>query len=157
MQFHWGGDVGHNADDGEGPRQFPVQGREEDNRKTTSVKEGRDMDIPTAGGGSEGGRNGGDTDINYPEAEYGQAIYCNAADSGPMRAGHPAARHAGVSAVLGTDGYRPRGSARKGVIIKGGSGAGVRGRDGWGSGRRRRGGVPGSERVQWSGLERGGG
>ena len=76
-------------------------------------KEGKELGIPTAGGGTEEGGNGGDTDINYPEAEYGRAIYCNAADSGPMRAGHPAARRTGISAVVGAGGDRPGGSALK--------------------------------------------
>ena len=71
-----------------------------------------------------------------------------------MQAGHTAARRAGVSVVVGTDGDRPEGSAREGGGNRNGSGFLVRGRAGRGRGRRRRGGVPGSERVQWRGLER---
>ena len=110
----WVGDVGINAADGEGPGQFPVQDREEDHGETTAAKEGRELDIPAEGGNNKGYRNGGDTDLNSPEAEYRRAIHCDAVDSGPMRAGHPLDRRAGVLAVVGTDGDRPEGSARKG-------------------------------------------
>ena len=124
------------------------------------AKEGRELDIPTDGGNNEVDGNGGDTDLNSPEAEYGRAIHCNAADSGPMRAGHLAARRAGVSAVVGTYGDRPEGRAGEGGGSSGGngngSGFGVRGRAGQGRGRKRIGGVPGSERVQWSEVERSG-
>ena len=155
----WGGDVGLNAKNGEGPGQFPVQVCEEDHRETTAAKEGWELDIPAAGGDNEGGRNGGDTDFNSPEAEYGCAIHCDAADFGPMQAGQPADRRAGVSVVVGIDGDRPEGSAREGGSSSGGNGNGfgVRGRAGQGRDRNRRGGVPGSERVQWSGVDQGGG
>ena len=105
----WVGDVGLNDVDGEGPGQFPVQGHEEDHGEKTAAKEGQELDIT-----AEGDRNGGNTYINSPEAENGRAIHCDAADSGPIQAGHPAARRVGVSAVVGTDGDRPGGSARKG-------------------------------------------
>ena len=149
--------MGINSADGEGPGQFPVQGREEYHGETTAAKEGRELDIPADSGNNEVDGNGGDKDLNSPEAEYGRTIHCDAADYGPVRTGHPEARRAGVSAVVGTDGYRPEGSARKGGGSSGGngnvSGFGVRGRVGQGRGRRRRGGVPGSERVKWSGAE----
>ena len=153
----WVGGVDINVADGEGPGQFPFQGREEDHRETAAEKEGREMDIPAVGGNNEGEGNGGDKELNSVEAEYGRAIHCDAADYGPMRAGHPAARRAGVSTVLGTDGDIPVGSTREGGGNSGGngngSGFGVRGRSGRGRGRKMRGGVPGSERVQWSGAE----
>ena len=154
----WVRDVGVNGAYGEGPGQFSVQGRKEDHGETAVATEGRELDIPAVGGSNEGYGNGGEKDINSPEAEYGRAIYCNAADSGPVQKGHPAARRAGVLAVVGTDGDIPEGSAREG----GGSsdrngnrrGFGVRGRSGRGRGRKRgRGGVPRSERVQWSRVE----
>ena len=62
------------------------------------------MDIPADGGNNEGDGNGGDTDLNYLEAEYGCTIHCDAVGYGPLRTGHPAARRAGVSAVVVTDG-----------------------------------------------------
>ena len=127
--------------------------------ETTAAKGGWEVDIPAAGGDNERGGNGGDTEFNSPKAEYGRAMHCNAADSGPMRADHPADRRSGVSTVVGTDGDRPEGSARKGSGSSGGNGNGfgVRGRAGQSRGRRKPGGAPGSERVQWSGVERGGG
>ena len=149
--------MGLNAADGEGPGNFSVQGREEYHGETTAAKEERELGITTASGGTEGGRYGGDTDINYPEAEYGRAIYCEAADSGPMRAGHLAARRAGVLAVVGADGDRPGRSAKTGGGISSGIGDGFRGGFGRGCWRRRRRGVPGIEQVQWSRVERGGG
>ena len=95
-------------------------------------------------------------DINYPEAEYCRIIYCDADDSGPMRAGHLVARRVGVSAVLGAGGDRPGGSTETGGGISGKIGDGVRGGVGRGHWRRRQGGVPGSKQVHWSGVERSG-
>ena len=60
----WDVNVGLNAADGEVPGKFPVLGRDEDHGETTAAKEGRYLGITTAVGGTEGGRNGGDTDIN---------------------------------------------------------------------------------------------
>ena len=70
-----------------------------------------------------------------------------------MRAGHPAARTAGVSAVMGEGGDRPVGSAETGGGISNKIGDGVRGRFLRGRGRRRQGEFPGRERVQWSRVE----
>ena len=153
--------MGPNSSDVEGPGQFPVQGREEDHWEETTEKEGRELGLPTAGGGTVGGGNGGDTDVYYTEAEYGRTIYCDANNSGPMRAGHPATRSAGVSEVVGAGRDRPGGRAEIcGIIsdkIGEGYGDGVRGGGiGWeadqGRGRRR-GGVSGSKRVKWSRAE----
>ena len=90
-------------------------------------------------------------DIYYTEAEYGRAIYCDAADSGPMRAGHSAARSVGVLEVVGAGGNIPGGSAETGGGIRNKIRDGVRGGVGRGADRgrgRRRGGVSGSERVK---------
>ena len=155
----WIGDVGINVANGEGPGQFPVQGCEEDHGETATAKEGWDLDITDDGRNNEEDRNGGDTDLNSPESEYGCTIHCDAAGSVPMQAGNLATRRVGVSAVVGTDGGIPEGSARKRGGRSGGNGKGsgsrfgVRGRDGRGRGRKRRGGFPGRERVQWSGVE----
>ena len=45
------------------------------------------MVLPVPGGSDEGGGDRADSDVNPPEAEIGRAIYCDAADSGPMRGG----------------------------------------------------------------------
>ena len=149
--------MGVNGADGEGPGQFPVQGREKDHGETAAAKEGRELDLHAVDGSNEGNRNGGDKEINSPEAQYSRPIHCNAADSGPVPTGHPAARRAGVSPVVGIDGDQPEGSAGEGGGSSGGTGSGfvfrVRRRTGRGRGRNRGGGVPGSERVQWSGAE----
>ena len=84
-------------------------------------------------------------------------------DSEPVRTGHLAARRAGVSSVVGIDKDRPEGSAGEGggsssgTRNRSGFGFGVRGRTVRGCGTNRGGGFPGSERVQWIGVERGGG
>ena len=144
----WVRDVGVNGKDGESPGQLPVQDREEDHREAAAMKEVWELGIPAVGGSNEGDGDGGDKDTNYPEAEYGCAIHCDAADSEPVRTGQPAARRAGVSTVMGTDGDRLEGRAGEGSGSNdrtgngGRFGGGVRGRTGRG------GGVPGSERVQ---------
>ena len=78
-----------------------------------------------------------------------------------MQTDHPAARRAGVSEAVVTDGDRTEGSVREGGGSSGGnrngSRFGVRGKSRRGCGRKKIGGVPGSERVHWSGVERGGG
>ena len=126
----WVGDVGLNATDVEAPRKSPVQGCKEDHGETTAAKEGWELDIPTDGRNNEGDGNGGDTDLNYLEEEYGRAIHCDADNSGPMRAGHPAARRLGVLAVVGTDRDISEGSVREGGGSSGrnvnGCGFGVR-------------------------------
>ena len=91
------------------------------------MKEGRELGIPAVGGNNEGYGNGGDKDINSPEAEYGRTIYCDAANSRPTQAGHLEARRAGVTAVVGTDGNIPEGSAREVGSSSGGSVFRVRG------------------------------
>ena len=117
------------------------------------------MVLPAGGGSNEGDGDGWDSDVNPPEAEYDRAIYCNAADYGPVRTGQPAVRRAGILAVVGKDRDRTEGSAGEGSGSSGGTGNGggfgfrVRRRTVRGRGRNRGGGVPGSERVQWSGAE----
>ena len=63
----------------------------------TKAKDIRELELATSGGGTEGSGNGGDTDVRNTETEYCCAIYCDATDSGPMRAGHSEARSAGLS------------------------------------------------------------
>ena len=153
--------MGPNPEDGEGPGHFSVQGREEDHWEETVAKKIRELGIPTAGGDKERSGNGGDTEIHHTEAEYGRAIYYDAANSVPIRAGHPVARSTGVSEAVGLVRDRPGGSVKTGgSIIDDEIGDGFRGGFGRGSKRdcgRRRGGVSGSEQVQWSGVEWGGG
>ena len=42
------------------------------------------MVLPVPGGGDEGGGDRADLDIDPPEAEHNRAIYCDAANSGPV-------------------------------------------------------------------------
>ena len=96
--------MGTDGEDRKGHGQFSVQGRAEDHGGAAAAREGRDLVLPFVGGSNEGGEDILDTDVNPPEAEYGRAIYCDAADSGPVLKSHPAARRAGSLAVVGTDG-----------------------------------------------------
>ena len=92
------------SEDGKGPGQFSVQGRMEDHGEAVAEREGQDLVLTFFGGSNEGGRDRLDTDVNPPEEEYGRAIYCNGANSGPVRKGHPAARREGSPEVMGIDG-----------------------------------------------------
>ena len=67
MAFSWVGDVSVDGDDGEIPRQFSVQVREEDHGKA-AAREGRELILPFVGGSNEGDKDGLDTDINFPGA-----------------------------------------------------------------------------------------
>ena len=98
----WVRNMGTASEDGKVPGHFSVQGRAEDHVEAAASWEGQELVLPFVGGSDEGGRDCSDTDVNPPEAEYGRAIYCDAADSGPVRKGHPAARRAGSPAVMGT-------------------------------------------------------
>ena len=52
--------------------------------ETASPREGWGVVLPVTGGGDEGGGDRLDSYLNPPEAEHGRAIYCDAADSGPV-------------------------------------------------------------------------
>ena len=62
------------------------------------------MVLPVPGGGDEGGGDRADSDVNPSEAEHGRAIYCDAADSGPMLGGSDTARGTGPKEMVGADG-----------------------------------------------------
>ena len=88
------------------PGHFSVQRRAEAHGEASATQEGRErsyMVLHFIGGSNEGGRDCPDTDVNPPEAEYGRAIYCDAADSGPVQKGHQATGGAGSPAVVRTD------------------------------------------------------
>ena len=99
--------MGSDEEDGKIPGQFSVQGRAEAHGEATAAREGwdgRDLVTPFIGGSNEGGRDFPDRDINPSEAEYGRAIYCNAADYETVQKGHQAARRADSPAAVGTEG-----------------------------------------------------
>ena len=79
-----GGDVGPHKEDGVSPGRLPGQGCKAFNRETASPGEGWMVVIPVPGGGDEGGGDRADSNVDPSEAEHGRAIYCDAADSGPM-------------------------------------------------------------------------
>ena len=89
------------------------------------------MVLPLPGEGDEGGGDRADSDINPPEAEHGRAIYCDAADSGPVRGGSNTARGTGHKEMVGSDGDIMEGGqgnvSSKGRRSGGGVGAGVDG------------------------------
>ena len=122
------------------------------------------MVLPVTGGGDEGGGDRVGSDIDPPEEEHGHATYCDAADSVPVQEGRKTAGCTGTKAVVGSDGDRLEGGQGEGGS-KGRSGGAcfdghilrVRGRHTrWDCERQRGGGVPGSKRLQWSGVEQSG-
>ena len=120
------------------------------------------MVLPVPGGGDEGGGDSADSDIDPLEEEHGRAIYCDVDNSGPVRGGSKTAGCTGPKAVVGADGNRLEGGQVKGGSNRradiDGLGLGVRGRHtGWDRKRHGRGCVPGCKRLQWSGVEWGGG
>ena len=60
--------MGVDGADGEVPGQFPFQSFEEDHGEAAVTKEVQELGIPAVGGSNEGDGDGGDTNINYPEA-----------------------------------------------------------------------------------------
>ena len=79
--------MGSDEEDGIDPGQFSVQGRAEAHGEAAAAREGRErryLVLPFVDRSNEGGRDRPETDVNPPEAEYGRAIYCDAADSGPV-------------------------------------------------------------------------
>ena len=157
--------MGTDGEDGKGPGQFSVQGCAESFWESAAPWERRDLVLTFSGGSDEGGRDRLDSDVNPLEAEYGCAIYCDAADSGPVQKGQPTAERTGNPEVVGTDGDLLEGSAREGGSSRSdesrnegvyGLVVGGQRHNGQDRGRHRGGGVPGRKRVQWSGVERSG-
>ena len=60
--------------------------------------------LPVTGGCDEGGGDLSDSDLDPPEAEHGRAIYCDAADSGPVREVSKTAGRTGTQVVVGVEG-----------------------------------------------------
>ena len=89
------------------------------------------MVLPVPGGGDEGGGDRADSDTGPPEAEHGRAIYCDAADSGPVRGGSKTAGGTGPKEMVGADRDRLKEGQVKGGSngrrSGGGGGAGVDG------------------------------
>ena len=90
--------MGSDKEYGKGPEQFSVQGHAEAHEEAFTEREGwegRYLVLPFVGGSNEGGRDCPGTDVNPPEAEYVRAIYCDAADSGPVQKRPPGGRACG--------------------------------------------------------------
>ena len=62
------------------------------------------MVLPVLGGGDEGVGDRVYSDLDPSEAEHGRAIYCDAADSGPMQGGSETAGGTGPKEMVGADG-----------------------------------------------------
>ena len=74
--------MGPDTQDGAGPGQLPEKGCATAHQE--AAEEGGEMVI-LSDGGSEGGCGlQRDWGLHHKEAEYGRAIYCNAANSGPL-------------------------------------------------------------------------
>ena len=67
-----------------GPGNLSGQGHSEAHGETAATRDREDVVLPITGESDEGGRDSLDLDLNPLEAEYGRAIYCDAADSGPV-------------------------------------------------------------------------
>ena len=131
------------------------------------------MVLPLPGGGPKGGRGSEGQEIGPPETEYGRAIYCDTTNSGALRGGREAVGDTSSTEMVGAvrnrldvgegeggSGSGAGGSERGSVGDTGtgiGIGIGPRPHAGWDCGRHRGGGVPGSQWIQWGGVERGGG
>ena len=76
--------MGSDDKDGVGPGRLSGQGFKNVNWETASPWEGWAVVLSVPGGGDEGGGDRADSYINPPEAEHGRAIYCDAADYGPV-------------------------------------------------------------------------
>ena len=96
--------MGTDGEYGKGPGQISVQGRAEAHGEAAAARERRDLALTFSDWSNEGGKDCLDSDVNPPEAEYGRAIYCDAADSGPVKKGQPTAGRTGSPAVVGKDG-----------------------------------------------------
>ena len=98
--------MGPDKEDGVSPGRLPGQGCKASNRKTASPGEGWAVVLPVPGGSNEGGGDGADPDVNPSEAEHGRPIYCDAANSGPVRGGGETAGDTGPKEMVGADGDR---------------------------------------------------
>ena len=77
--------MGTDGEDGKVPGQFSVQVCVEAHGEAAAAQEIQDLLLPFVGGSDEGGRDRSALEVNPLEAEYGRAIYCDAADYGPVR------------------------------------------------------------------------
>ena len=125
------------------------------------------MVLPVPGGGDEGGGDGADPGVDPSEAEHGRAIYCNAADSGPLQGGGETDGETFSKEMVGGDGYRLEGVqgkiGRKGRRRSGGGGrsgvdglvlgANTPGGTTGGTGEEVYLGANGSSGAEWSGAE----
>ena len=80
----WGRDVGLAPPDGAGPEQLPAQVRAMAHQEAAKAEGGGEMLVSSAGGSDGGGGIRGDWGLHHKEAEYGYAIYCDAADYGTL-------------------------------------------------------------------------
>ena len=89
------------------------------------------MGLPVPGGGDEEGGDRADLDVGPLEAEHSRAIYCNAANSGPVRGDSKTAGGTGPKEMVGADLDRLEGGqgkdSSKGRRSGGGGGARVDG------------------------------
>ena len=146
--------MGTHPRDGAGPGYIPAQGCATDHREATKETWGQELGVPAIGRGNRGSGIREDQKVCHEEAEYGRAVYCDATNSGPLLVGHSADGREGVSEVVGSGRHQLGGGKEEGDRgsngLRVGVGLGIERRPG------RRGGVEGSEQVEWSGVEWGG-
>ena len=73
-----------NPEDGEGPVQLSIQGREEAHLEAAAAKDGWELGLPASGVGTGGSGDRRDKEVGNKEEEHSRAIYFNSTYSGPM-------------------------------------------------------------------------
>ena len=96
--------MGPHVEYGVSPGRLPGRGRKKVNGETASPREVWAMVLPVSGGGDDGGGDRADSDVDPSEAEHGRTIYCDTADSGPVRGGSKTAGGTGPKEMMGADG-----------------------------------------------------
>ena len=127
-----GRDMGPDPPDGAGPEQIPAQGIAMSHQEAAEVEGGGEIVISSADISNGGVRLWIDWGLHHKKTEYGRAIYCDAADAGPLWTVYSEAGNLGVSVVVGTgetwsrggEVERSGGVGRRGGEMWRGSGAG---------------------------------
>ena len=99
----------------EGVGRIPPQGGPQNDGEETSVREGRSVDIPPAGGHDGEGRTAGGGDLRLPPPEHSHKVSCDQANYVPVSGGVVETRSTGLQAVVeegqgGCVGYADGGS-----------------------------------------------
>ena len=106
--------------DWEGAGRFSPSGDTAAYGVDVTSKQGRDVDIPSTGGGNGRGGTAGDKDLRHPFPKHCRSIYCNKSNYVPVSGGGMVSGGAGFKAVMGSE------EPLSGEDIGGGTGGGCR-------------------------------